>query len=683
MKKLLVLSIFILSSLSLFAQLNITVYVQVVSPNGGLMDSVPVSLIADVCTPIGHQSSGITLPGIGYEDNFYAFCTQGQITATVSCPGGGAQTAVAFYNPSDTVITITVACANSPTLCNAGFTYDSTGFYPIDLTNSYYYWDFGNGTSSTLVSPPNNLGVGNYSVCLYTETMTGDSCFACQNVTVSPPNNCSGNLTTTNVQGFTYNFQGNPVGTPPFTFNWDFGDGNSATTGASTTTHTYSSPGLYGILLQTIDANNLACYYYDSLFVSNTSNCLDSILVTTSGNTANFMLANGGTFGNYYWDFGDGTTSTQAAPSHYYTSAGTYTILVIYTTPNGLACTYTTTIQIGTNVPGCIDPSLIDFSVVCPIVTSPVCGCDSVTYDNSCIAESYFGISSWTSGPCLNNPNPSCQVTGSFQYYMVPDSNGTTIHFIGSSSPAGATFSWEFGDSTTATGSSVSHYYSSPNGPTTQAFTICMTAGLSPICADTYCETLVIVVNPFGTAGGGIYEGVNFTGPGDPMPNVTVNLESPTGAILYTDVTDQSGHYDFGQLPFGHYVVKIDDPTINHLGQAIELSPIHPTADSLDFNVNTDGSVNTGVENTIGIDRFTLTPNPANHSVAIELSVSSSLTADVALISVTGQRLYSKQMTLQQGDHSVLLDLDAIGQGVYVLLIRTAEGQVGKRLIRL
>jgi hypothetical protein len=38
--------------------------------------------------------------------------------------------------------------------------------------------------------------------------------------------------------------------------------------------------------------------------------------------------------------------------------------------------------------------------VLCPGVIDPVCGCDSVTYQNSCIAVNYYGVSSYQPGEC-------------------------------------------------------------------------------------------------------------------------------------------------------------------------------------------------------------------------------------------------------------------------------------------
>ncbi len=51
----------------------------------------------------------------------------------------------------------------------------------------------------------------------------------------------------------------------------------------------------------------------------------------------------------------------------------------------------------------CVDPSLVDFSVYCPTVMSPVCGCDGETYANACVAEYQGGITSYSPGFCNNS----------------------------------------------------------------------------------------------------------------------------------------------------------------------------------------------------------------------------------------------------------------------------------------
>ena len=52
------------------------------------------------------------------------------------------------------------------------------------------------------------------------------------------------------------------------------------------------------------------------------------------------------------------------------------------------------------NNENCIDESLIDITSACIEIYDPVCGCNGITYPNSCYAITFNGIKSFTKGAC-------------------------------------------------------------------------------------------------------------------------------------------------------------------------------------------------------------------------------------------------------------------------------------------
>ena len=52
------------------------------------------------------------------------------------------------------------------------------------------------------------------------------------------------------------------------------------------------------------------------------------------------------------------------------------------------------------NDENCIDESSIDVTSACIEIYDPVCGCNGITYPNSCYAITFNGIKSFTKGAC-------------------------------------------------------------------------------------------------------------------------------------------------------------------------------------------------------------------------------------------------------------------------------------------
>src|SRR5207342_3054798 len=54
-----------------------------------------------------------------------------------------------------------------------------------------------------------------------------------------------------------------------------------------------------------------------------------------------------GLLASYAWDFGDGTNSSEADPTHTYAAAGTYQVTLKVTDAGGLSDSKTQTVQVG------------------------------------------------------------------------------------------------------------------------------------------------------------------------------------------------------------------------------------------------------------------------------------------------------------------------------------------------
>lgn len=126
------------------------------------------------------------------------------------------------------------------------------------------------------------------------------------------------------------------------------------------------------------------------------------------------IFSNNSTNGNsFFWNFGDGSTSTQLNPSHNYTVAGNYTITLIVADSNGCFTPDTTTfdISIGSFQGGVVQPN----GSICPGETFQLEAYGGANYE--------WSPANLVSNPFISNPTTNINQTTTFTV-IISDSCG-------------------------------------------------------------------------------------------------------------------------------------------------------------------------------------------------------------------------------------------------------------------
>lgn len=132
---------------------------------------------------------------------------------------------------------------------------------------------------------------------------------------------------------------------------WDFGDGTQST-GDGTLAHTFEQPGRYNVRLTVSDGTCSPTTNYTTpvvvrgvkaSLIASPSSTVESGTLVSFYNASNLTYSVGPL--RYYWDFGDGATSTDMHASHVFNAPGVYTVKHTVL-DEGLGCSDMTSITI-------------------------------------------------------------------------------------------------------------------------------------------------------------------------------------------------------------------------------------------------------------------------------------------------------------------------------------------------
>lgn len=332
--------------------------------------------------------------------------------------------------------------------CQALFEYTKDSLNPLTFqfentslgAYQFWLWKFGDGAQSTEVAPTHTYAdKGIYLVCLEIYKSNGGYqcydwyCTEVNAIGYSSPCNADFSYELQPPNPLSVQFFSQSQGEADFWF-WDFGDGN--TSYEQNPAHTYLEEGTFDTHLIIVN-NSSGCYdsTYQNVEVFEAPDCealFEFDYIQSDSMSVQFTDLSYGMISEWYWDFGDGNTSTLQNPVHTYLYEDSFTVCLTASSIWG-PCQDTF-----------CDTVLID--------VSPVCAAD-------------------------------------FEFMQNPD-NLFEFSFYDLSAGDIESWEWDFGDGTTSDEQNPVHTYTDEG-----EFVICLTIydDWGP-CEDTYCDTIFIEV---------------------------------------------------------------------------------------------------------------------------------------------------------------------------------------------
>ncbi len=385
----------------------------------------PITCSAPFLIDFTDQTSG---PGtLSYQWDFGNSTTSTQVnpTATYGAPGtytvrltvssqfgcsGTVQKNITIPSTTTSFTSPDTACIGSPVNFQ-----NTSSPAPVSST-----WDFGNGKQSKKISDTSSYTAPGTYVVKLVNTYSNCKDSITKSIVVRP--NPIVDFTAPVVIGckapFTVNFQDispNAVG-----WQWNFGDGG--TSSLQNPSHQYNTTGQFTVTLtitdskgcrNTISKPDFVRIIPPTVAISNAP--AGGCVPFTFNPLASITTIDG--IASYFWDFGDGFTSTAPSPNHTYASIGTFTIKLIVTTLGG--CTDSSVITDGVRVG---TPPVVNFSAV------PLSGCASTPVNFADLSLPPVDAWSWNFGDggtsSLQNPQYIYTDTGFFSVTLIAYNNG-------------------------------------------------------------------------------------------------------------------------------------------------------------------------------------------------------------------------------------------------------------------
>jgi gliding motility-associated-like protein len=238
-----------------------------------------------------------------------------------------------------------------PGIClNSVVTFSDSSFTDGTHDLKKWEWNFGDGKTETdSVAPFSHIysAPGNYAVSLIVTDTKGctDTLRKSKAILVSKPI-ANFSADTLSCDSKPINFVNSSSG-HGLNYIWNFGDGT--TSKEKNPVHLYSKEGTYSVNLSITDQYGCSSEISKTNYVQIANPKADFKVSDSTGTCPPLIVSfynNSINYSKWSWDFGDGTTSSEKNPSHFYASAGVFYAVLTVTGPSGCTSQKTQKIKV-------------------------------------------------------------------------------------------------------------------------------------------------------------------------------------------------------------------------------------------------------------------------------------------------------------------------------------------------
>ncbi len=459
----------------------------------------------------------------------------------------------------------------------------------------------------------------------------------------------------------------------------------------------------------------------NALFFWSESNILGSPLPAIQ-----FTDQSQGDVSSWFWDFGDGTTSSVQNPLHTYSSTGSYLVyLTIVTANQGCQSSIIDTILIESNTGGCdaafssSGPTPIGYSfsasvqspnisytwtidsvfagngydafapgltngvhTICLTVVDSLNGCtdtqcqDIIVGSGNCEGYIYGAVNAGSA----NNP-----LDEGVAYLITFDAITNQLTAIDSMAlDSGNAYFFgplPCGDYLVkAAATSGSAYYSDHiptyfgNSPFWAfAETISLTQPNAQMIANI---NLISAANPGGPGfiGGDVTQGANKTDPGDPLEGMEVLLFDMNGTAIAYTYTDQNGAFGFSDLAWGTYQVYVEMLSVQTIPAVVEIGPNNPSEENVNIFAS-ESLITTGISEVDFEGAISdVYPNPVVNEANVAFNLEVATQVNISILDLTGRMVATESASLSTGNNTINMNVHNLKEGYYFLNVQDAEG---------